>query len=79
MSASDGTAKKNLSNTGAGVDEFFSDFSPDGQKIVYTSEGVQTSNPQGDRELYVMNALDGSANKNLTNNNARDYEPEWGR
>ena len=79
MSASDGTGKKNLTNTGAGVDEFFSDFSPDGQKIVYTSDGVQTSNPQGDRELYVMNAPDGSAKKNLTNNNARDFEPEWGR
>ena len=78
MNASDGSGKKNLSNTGAGVDEFFSDFSPDGQKIVYTSDGVQTSNPQGDRELYVMNS-DGSANKNLTNNNARDFEPEWGR
>ena len=79
MSALDGTSKKNLSNTGAGVDEFFSDLSPDGQKIVYTSDGVQTSNPQGDREIYVMNAPDGSGKKNLTNNNARDYEPEWGR
>ena len=34
-------------------------FSPDGTKIAYESEGKQTSNSQGDEEIYVMNALDG--------------------
>jgi len=40
---------------------------------------VQASNPEGDHELYVMNAADGAAKKNLTNNNARDFYAEWGR
>jgi Tol biopolymer transport system component len=42
--------------------------SPDGQKILYSSQGAQPSNPEGDQELYLMNATDGSAQKNLTNN-----------
>jgi len=79
MNASDGSGKKNLSNNGAGVDESYSDFSPDGQKVVYQSFGVQSSNPESDSEVYVMNALDGTGKKNLTNNTAYDAYPEWGR
>ena len=79
MNVSDGSGKKNLTNSGSGVAEFTPDFSPDGQKIVYTSSGVQTSNPQGELELYAMSAADGSAKKNLTNNTARDFYAEWGR
>ena len=41
--------------------------SPDGQKISYLSEGIQTSNPQGDAEVYVMNALDGTGSIYLSN------------
>ncbi|MBA3702906.1 MAG: hypothetical protein M3Q62_14680 [Actinomycetota bacterium] len=41
-----------------------SDFEPtlssDGQKIAYTSQGTQSSNPDGDFEVYAMNTLDGS-------------------
>jgi Tol biopolymer transport system component len=79
MSASDGTGKKNLTNNGAGVDDFGADFSPDGQKVVYQSYGEQTSNPEGDSEAYAMNALDGTGKKNLTNNAAYDAYPEWSR
>ena len=79
MNALDGTGKRNLSNNGAGVDESYSDFSPDGQKVVYQSFGVQSSNPESDSEVYVMNALDGTGKKNLTNNAAYDAYPEWGR
>ena len=79
MNTLDGSGQKNLTNSGWGLTEFTPEFSPDGQKIVYTSEGVQSSNPEGELELYAMNASDGSAKKNLTNNDARDYYAEWGR
>ena len=77
MNASDGTGQTNLTNNGVGVPDYLSDFSPDGKKIAYESSGKQTSNLEGDTEVYVMNALDGSANKNLTNNgaNVNDYIP----
>ena len=79
MNSLDGSGQKNLTNSGWGLTEFNPEFSPDGQKIVYTSDGVQTSNPQGELELYAMNASDGSNFKNLTNNTARDFYAEWGR
>jgi Tol biopolymer transport system component len=79
MNLSDGSAKKNLTNNGAGVDEHHGVFSPDGQKILYRSQGAQATNPEGEADLYLMNAPDGSAKKNLTNNAARDYHPQWGR
>ena len=68
MNASDGSGKKNLTNNGVEVGDSLPSFSPDGKKIAYTSSGAQDSNPQGDFEVYVMNASDGSVNKNLTNN-----------
>jgi TolB protein len=79
MNTSDGSGKINLTNNGSGVSELFSDYSPDGQKIVYTSDGVQASNPEGESELYVMSAQDGSGKKNITNNGVRDFYAEWGR
>jgi TolB protein len=79
MNASDGSAKKNLTDNGSGVDEWHGVFSPDGQTILYSSQGAQASNPEGEAELYLMNAPDGSAKKNLTNNTARDFYAEWGR
>ena len=63
----DGSGQKNLSNNGANLSEWAPAFSPDGQKVAYQSGGVQTSNPEGDGEVYVMNASDGTGNKNLTN------------
>ena len=79
MNAQDGSGQKNLTNNGGGVDEFFGVYSPDGQKLLYSSDGAQASNPEGETEVYVMNAQDGLAKKNLTNNNARDFYAEWGR
>ena len=75
----DGSDQKNLTNNGDLLHEVGFSFSPDGQKIAYASFGSQPSNPEGEPEIYVMNASDGSAKKNLTNNNARDFESEWGR
>jgi Tol biopolymer transport system component len=80
MSALDGTGKKNLSSTGSDINEVGPVFSPDGKQIAYLSRGVQSSNPEGDYEIYRMNTLDGSGKKNLTNNVAEyDESPEWGR
>jgi Tol biopolymer transport system component len=42
--------------------------SPDGQKIVFTSER------DGNRNIYVMN-MDGTEQTQLTNHSAHDYEP----
>jgi len=85
MNASDGSAKKNLSNNGPDVDEYYPVFSPGGKKIAYVSYGVQPSNLEGDQEVYRMNALDGSAKKNLSNNGVEvagaspvsDYDPDF--
>jgi hypothetical protein len=42
--------------------------------------GAQTSNPEGDGEIYRMSTVDGSGKKNLTNNAAEyDEPPGWGR
>ena len=79
MSATDGTAKKNLTNNGGTADDYYPLYSPDGKKVAYQSSGKQTSNPEGDKEVYSMNALDGSSKKNLSNNGANDYDPDWGR
>jgi Tol biopolymer transport system component len=79
MSALDGSSKKNLSNNGTSVNDYLPIFSPDSKKVAYTSDGVQTSNPQGDEEIYRMNTLDGSSKKNLSNNAEIDGAPDWGR
>jgi Tol biopolymer transport system component len=80
MNALDGSANTNLTDNGVYVDDSVPVFSADSQKIAYQSSGAQTSNPEGDSEVYVMNAADGSGKKNLTNNDvATDESPEWGR
>ena len=68
MNALDGLGKRNLSDSADGVYDYYPVFSPDGTKIAYQSHGVQTSNPEGDYEVYVVNVLDGSEQKNLTDN-----------
>jgi TolB protein len=79
MNVSDGSGKKNLTNNGTGVNEWYGAFSPDGQKILYVSRGVQASNPEGENDYYLMNASDGSAKKNLTNNTSTEGYFDWGR
>jgi TolB protein len=68
----DGKGKKNLSNSGSGVSDIIPDFYPDGTKVTYVSSGVQSSNTEGDYEVYRMNFLDGSVQTNLTNGPATD-------
>src|SRR5215218_749130 len=63
----DGSGNTNLTNNRAILDDRTPEFSPDGQRIAFVSEGEQPSNPQADPEIYAMN-LDGSDQKNLSNN-----------
>src|SRR5215212_5940123 len=74
----DGTSVRQLTFNDVDKDE--SALSPDGQKIAYVSEGVQTSNPEGDDEIYRLSTLDGTGKKNLTNNGdgVDDFLPDWG-
>jgi Tol biopolymer transport system component len=52
------------------------DISPDGQRIVFSSNRVTDTNPTGDFEIFVMNA-DGSDLQQLTFNEAEDSWPRW--
>jgi TolB protein len=78
----DGSDPQNLTNTAGGISDFDSTFSPDGKKVAYVSSGAQSSNPEGDDEIYKMNASDGSKQQNLTNNangiqdDFPDYAPD---
>jgi len=85
MNASDGTGKKNLSNNGSGVYDYYPVFSSGGKRIAFQSNGVQPSNPEGDYEIYVMKTLDGTGKKNLSDNGVEvagaspvnDFDPEF--
>jgi Tol biopolymer transport system component len=72
MNTLDGKGKKNLSNSGSDVSDIIADYSSDGTKVTYVSSGVQSSNTEGDFEVYRMNFLDGSGQTNLTNDPATD-------
>jgi len=74
------TAKWNLSNTELGVDDYSPAVSAGGKKVAYLSYGIQTSNPEGDYEIYRMNTTDGTGKKNLSNNGSGVSEdsPDWG-
>jgi Tol biopolymer transport system component len=78
MNALDGSGQQNLTNTAAGVQDDFPDYSPDSKKIAYDSDGNQPSNPEGDDEVYLMNA-DGSRQQNLTRtgSNVNDVTPDF--
>jgi Tol biopolymer transport system component len=64
----DGTNLKNLTNTSAS--EWVPDWSPDGQKIAFSSDR------DGDSEIYIMNK-DGSNLDQITNNRGYDGRPRW--
>ena len=68
----DGTGLKQLTfNTAS---EYEPVISLDGKKIAYESVGIQSSNPEGDPEIYRVNVLDGLGKKNLSNNGLGVYD-----
>ena len=82
MNAADGSGQMNLSNNGDGVTDYGQ---PDllsrrpRRSPTTSARTIQTSNPEGDSEIYRMNTLDGLGKKNLSNNAVYDYNPDWGR
>ena len=67
----DGTARRQLTHVGTKQAAGNPDWSPNGTKIVYTS------NQTGDNRIWVMNA-DGSAKRRLTNDPGfADLNPAW--
>ena len=54
-------------------------YAPDGNQIAFERFGAQLSNPEGDPEVFTMNA-DGSGEVNVTNNGSGvlDGRPDWG-
>jgi Tol biopolymer transport system component len=74
----DGSGRRNLTDTTSDVQDQFPDFAPDGMKVAYESYGNQPSNPEGDTEVYVMDALDGTDQRNLTRTGGdiHDVQPD---
>jgi Tol biopolymer transport system component len=66
----DGTGKSPNLTASSAFPDLQPAWSPGGRRIVFTSLR------DGDREIYVMNA-DGSHQRRLTNNPARDDDPSW--
>jgi hypothetical protein len=55
------------------------DMATDTAKIAFWTAVRTGLGPDGPTsEIYVMNATDGSAQTNLTNNNVGDVQPDWG-
>jgi Tol biopolymer transport system component len=73
----DGSEQRNLTNN-ADLSEFVSDCYCDGREIAYSSFGAQPSNPEGDAEMYVMNGLYGTDQRNLsrTGSDGSDVQPD---
>jgi TolB protein len=66
----DGSHLNNLTKTSDAKSEWLPAWSPDGQKIVFTSDR------DGDSEIFVMDK-DGSNVKQLTDNDGHDGMPRW--
>ena len=72
-----GTRPKNITNSPAAIDDD-PDWSPDGQKIVYTSHSV-TDDPvnSASAEIYVIDADGAGSPTRLTNNTEEERAPGW--
>ncbi|MFW5986100.1 MAG: chitobiase/beta-hexosaminidase C-terminal domain-containing protein [Halanaerobiales bacterium] len=65
----DGSDLKQVTDNPDG--EFFANWAPNGEKIVFESDRDHTKS-----ELYIRD-IDGSTIRRLTNNNAHDWYPDW--
>jgi len=72
----DGSSMRNLSNNPTSDEH--ARWSPDGTIIAFTRTIVPAQSPTfWNEEVFVMNASDGSAQTNLTNNEALDFDGQW--
>ena len=71
----DGSNPKITRGIAAGYDPAWS---PDGGRIVFTDYPGDGDIIEGDTEIYAINA-DGSGWTQLTDNDAEDRYPSWGR
>ena len=71
----DGTGLLNLTRTSK-ADEFAPSWRADGRTIAFNSDRVTDTNPEGDHEIFVMNA-DGSGTTQITFNDLDDEDPAW--
>jgi Tol biopolymer transport system component len=69
MNAADGSNQTRLTYNDA--QDTGSSWSPDGTKIAFAS------NKEGNSEIYLMDAVNGSGQIRLTNNTATEGEPDW--
>ena len=75
----EGDNMTNLTNDSAS--DAWPAFSPDGTKVVFRSNrttGTGVDNSDGETEIFVVNANDGSGLVQLTNNSDPDARPDWG-
>jgi Tol biopolymer transport system component len=76
MNADDGSDVTRLTDNNA--NNLSPSWSPDGEKIAFSSNGDGTDEDDPNYDIYVMNADDGSGQTRLTNNNANDLASDWG-
>ena len=71
----DGSVLTNLTRNKK-ADDFAPNWRADGRKVAYQSDLVTAANPEGDHEIFVMDA-DGSDRTQLTFNALDDEHPAW--
>lgn len=58
-------------------EDFFISWSPDEKQLAFYSHRDEVNPSEGEKaQIYVVN-VDGTAIKNLSNNNARESDPDW--
>jgi hypothetical protein len=70
-SGAGGGSKFNVTDNG--VDDYYSSYSPSGNKRAYSGD----EGPNSDNEIYTINPGGGGKVK-VTDNNTSDYNPSWG-